>query len=69
MAEGQPTVVIANTATCWSSSGDRPDALPRRVCKRTAPSKPPPTAIASLTSRSAFSSSGPASAATWPSLL
>ena len=35
-ALGKPRVVMARNATCWSSSGDSPSAMPRRTCECTA---------------------------------
>ena len=58
---GNLRVGIVRSATCLSSSFDKPSAKLRRVCERTAPSESAPTARASLTRRRVRSSSGPAS--------
>jgi len=67
MVVGKPIVVIASTPTCLSSSAVQPASNARRVWLCTAPSRPAPTAIASLTSARVLLSNGPADCVASPS--
>src|SRR6266511_1090918 len=60
IAAGKPSVVIARTQTCASSSSVIPAARALRTAECVPPSNPAPTERATFTRRRVFSSSGPA---------